>query len=129
MQLTAEQVQPVTNRLRRAHGQLGGIIKMLEDGRECEDVVTQLAAASKAIDRAGFRLIALGLQQCLLDESDAPEVAKMERLFLSLAETATEGTDSAVPRIVVDPTAAIVVERRTQRRVVERGTRRVERTR
>ena len=85
MQLTADQVKPVMNRLRRARGQLDGILRMLEEGRECEDVVMQLAAVSKAVDRAGFGLVAAGLQQCLVEGGDAPELAKLERLFLSLA--------------------------------------------
>ncbi len=85
MQLDPTDVQPVVNRLKRAHGQLAGIIRMLEEGRECEDVVNQLAAVGKAVDRAGFGLIAIGLRQCLLDEGDAPEIARMEKLFLTLA--------------------------------------------
>jgi len=36
----------VLNRLRRAHGQLAGVIGMIENGRNCKDVVTQLAAVS-----------------------------------------------------------------------------------
>ena len=51
----------IIKRLKRAQGQMGGIIHMLEDERACRDVVTQLAAVSKAIDRAGFALIASGL--------------------------------------------------------------------
>ena len=47
---------PVVNRLRRAQGQLGGVLAMIDDGRECEDVVTQLAAVSKAIDRAAYSM-------------------------------------------------------------------------
>jgi DNA-binding FrmR family transcriptional regulator len=60
---------------------------MLEGGRECEDVVTQLAAVSRAIDRAGFAIVATGLQQCLAagDALDSVDVKKMEKLFLSLA--------------------------------------------
>jgi DNA-binding FrmR family transcriptional regulator len=87
MQLPGETTAPAVNRLKRAHGQLAGVIRMLEDGRECEDVVTQLAAVSKALDRAGFSLIAAGLKQCLESESDAAllDSEKMERLFLSLA--------------------------------------------
>jgi DNA-binding FrmR family transcriptional regulator len=77
----------VIKRLRRAQGQIGGVIKMIEDGRDCADVVTQLAAASRALDRAGFKIIASGLQQCGLDgngNGDADR-AQLERLFLSLA--------------------------------------------
>jgi DNA-binding FrmR family transcriptional regulator len=60
---------------------------MLEEGRECEDVVTQLAAVSRALDRAGFAIVASGLQECLTrgDGVDGVDVKKMEKLFLSLA--------------------------------------------
>jgi DNA-binding FrmR family transcriptional regulator len=60
---------------------------MIEEGRECEDVVTQLAAVSRALDRAGFAVVATGLQQCLAngDDVDSLDVKKMEKLFLSLA--------------------------------------------
>jgi DNA-binding FrmR family transcriptional regulator len=64
----SEELADVIRRLRRARGQTGGVIKMIEDGRDCSDVVTQLAAAARALDRAGFRIIASGLCQCLLDE-------------------------------------------------------------
>ena len=74
-------------RLRRAEGQLAGVIRMLEAGRDCEDVVTQLAAVSRALDRAGFAIVATGLQQCLTngDGLDSVDAKKMEKLFLSLA--------------------------------------------
>ena len=78
----------VFNRLRRAHGQLAGVIGMIENGRDCKDVVTQLAAVSKALDRAGFAIVASGLQQCLVEndgDADSLDVKKMEKLFLSLA--------------------------------------------
>ena len=78
---------PVVNRIKRAQGQLAGVLRLLEAGRDCEDVVTQLAAVSKALDRAGFAIIATGLQQCLTDGDgvDGLDVKKMEKLFLSLA--------------------------------------------
>ena len=84
MHLPDESARPALNRLKRAQGQLAGVIRMLEDGRDCEDVVTQLAAVSKAIDRAGFSIVASGLKECLVhgEELDAQ---KMEKLFLSLA--------------------------------------------
>lgn len=77
----------VINRLRRAEGQLAGVIRMLEEGRECQDIVTQLAAVAKAIDRAGFSLIAGNLQECLADAGDDREerLAQLEKAFLSLA--------------------------------------------
>jgi DNA-binding FrmR family transcriptional regulator len=87
MELPPEEMVAVINRLKRAQGQLSGIIKMLDEGRECEDVVTQLAAVSKALDRAGFAIIASGLRQCVMHEGEAGalDTAKMEKLFLSLA--------------------------------------------
>ena len=87
MQLGDEAVKATINRLRRAEGQIAGVIRMLEQGRECKDVVTQLAAVSRALDKAGFTLVASGLKQCLLEGGDDAEldVAQMEKLFLSLA--------------------------------------------
>ena len=88
MELPADEMAPVINRIKRARGQLDGIVRMLEDGRSCEDVVTQLAAVSKALDRAGFAVIASGLRQCVTGEGEggaALDLKRMERLFLSLA--------------------------------------------
>lgn len=86
MQLEAEAMKPVVNRIKRAQGQLAGVVRMLEEGRDCEDVVTQLAAVSKALDRAGFAIVATGLQQCIAEGgADSLDVKKMEKLFLSLA--------------------------------------------
>jgi DNA-binding FrmR family transcriptional regulator len=83
-----EQVaREITNRLRRARGQIDGIIGMIEAGRPCRDVVTQLAAASRALDRAGFKIVATGLRQCLSAEGGEQEMTtdELEKLFLSLA--------------------------------------------
>ena len=88
MQVEEDAVRDVIKRLRRAEGQIRGVIAMLEEGRDCADVVTQLAAVSKAVDRAGFKIVASGLQQCILDgtANDKPvDTAQLERLFLSLA--------------------------------------------
>ena len=85
--LDMEDMGPVINRLRRAQGQISGVIRLIEEGRDCKDVVTQLAAASKALDRAGFAIVSSGLQECLsapgcVNEDDR---AAMEKLFLALA--------------------------------------------
>ena len=89
MQLPEETVDDLVKRLRRIEGQVRGIQQMLLDGRECRDIVTQLSAASKALDQAGFKLVASGLTYCL----DQPEQAASEgyaledvqRLFMKLA--------------------------------------------
>ena len=87
MELDPTEMTPVINRIKRARGQLDGVLRMLEEGRDCEDVVTQLAAVSRALDRAGFAIVATGLQQCLTngDGLDSVDAKKMEKLFLSLA--------------------------------------------
>ena len=92
MQLPSEEMLPVVNRLKRAQGQLAGVLRMLEEGRDCEDVVTQLAAVSRALDRAGFAIVASGMRQCMAEDpgspdgsADRPDVAKLEKLFLTLA--------------------------------------------
>ena len=86
----SEELADVVRRLRRAQGQIGGVIRMIEEGQECSDVLTQLAAAARALDRAGFKIIASGLCQCVLDEQAgrgeaAAERARLEKLFLALA--------------------------------------------
>lgn len=58
---------------------------MLEQGRDCKKVVTQIAAVSRALDRAAFSVVASGLKQCLADPDSEFDVAEMETLFLSLA--------------------------------------------
>ena len=89
MEIEANASRDVIARLRRVEGQVGGIIRMLEDGRDCTDVVTQLAAASRALDRAGFRLLATGMRQCMTETADGGEapmsLEALEKLFLSLA--------------------------------------------
>jgi DNA-binding FrmR family transcriptional regulator len=86
VQLDPESVRPMSNRLKRAQGQLAAVIRMLDEGQDCEAVVTQLAAVSKALDRAGFAIIATGLKQCIAaDGAGSLDTHKMEKLFLSLA--------------------------------------------
>ncbi|MER5307100.1 metal-sensitive transcriptional regulator [Streptomyces sp. NPDC002773] len=93
LDLAGAELKAVLNRLRRAQGQIAGVIRMIEEGRDCEEVVTQLAAASRALDRAGFAIIATGLQQCLTEVEDGRANgedrdamrARLEKLFLSLA--------------------------------------------
>ena len=90
MELNKDAVPDVVVRLRRVQGQVGGIIQMIESGRGCEDVVIQLAAASRALHRAGFTVIAAGMRQCLTDQDpgqppDRTDQETLERLFLTLA--------------------------------------------
>ncbi|WP_010535260.1 metal-sensitive transcriptional regulator [Brachybacterium squillarum] len=85
MELDPADMKPVINRLRRAQGQLAAVTRMLEEGEDCKLVVQQLSAASKALDRAGFAIIASGMEQCFAEGGEPSERETMEKLFLSLA--------------------------------------------
>jgi len=82
-------VDDVRKRLRRIAGQVQGIERMLSDGRECRDIVTQLTAVSKAIDRAGFKLVAGGLTYCITHPAEAEAsgypLPEVEKMFMNLA--------------------------------------------
>ena len=86
MELDPTELGAAINRMKRAQGQLAGVVRMIEAGRTCEEVVTQLAAVSRALDRAGFAIVANGMEQVLSQpDVDGVDVKKMEKLFLSLA--------------------------------------------
>lgn len=85
MDIDPTDMKAVINRLKRAQGQLAGVTRMIEEGRDCKSVVTQLSAVSSAIDKAGFAIIATALQQCLAQEDPSIDQAELEKLFLTLA--------------------------------------------
>ena len=80
----------ILNRLRRAQGQLGAVISMVEQGKDCRSVVTQLSAVCSALDKAGFSIIANAMKECVSDDGSATNegdlsVEDLEKLFLSLS--------------------------------------------
>jgi DNA-binding FrmR family transcriptional regulator len=85
--IAPDDLRPILNRLRRAEGQLAGVIRMLEEDRECGEVLPQLSAVSKALSKAGFAIVASSLRECVAhpDADGATDVASLEKLFLSLA--------------------------------------------
>ena len=86
MESRADETHETLVRLRRARGQLDGVIGMIEAGRPCNDVVQQLAAVSKALHRTGYKIISTEMQQCVRDGDESPVTpAQLERMFLSLA--------------------------------------------
>lgn len=89
MELPEETIADLQRRLRRIEGQVRGIQTMLTDGRECADVVTQIAAASKAMEQVGFKLVASGLTYCLTHPDEAAEsgydVERVEKMFMKIA--------------------------------------------
>ncbi|MGA8986861.1 metal-sensitive transcriptional regulator [Aeromicrobium sp.] len=87
MELEPTEIKAIITRMKRANGHLGSVIRMMEEGADCESVLTQLAAVNKALSRAGYAIVATGLQHCLENGSgsDSVDVKKMEKLFLALA--------------------------------------------
>ena len=76
-------------RLRRAAGQVNAVERMLDEGRDCRDIITQLSAALRALEQAGFRLVVSGLTCCIENPEEAEAsgypLAELEKLFLKLA--------------------------------------------
>ena len=88
MDLEPSEIKAIITRMKRANGHLASVIRMMEEGSDCESVLTQLAAVNKALARAGYAIVATGLHQCLADDQEAldgAQVKKMEKLFLALA--------------------------------------------
>lgn len=81
-----EALAEFTKRLRRAEGQIGGVLRMVDEGRSCEDIVHQLAAVSKAVNKAAFGFITAGLSECILEEGRNTEEVKdqLQKLFLTM---------------------------------------------
>lgn len=81
-----EQVEEIVKRIKRAHGQLGAVARMLEEGRTCDEIVTQMAAVTKAVNTAAFSLISANLKQCV--EEDRPDAdaisTNLQKLFNTL---------------------------------------------
>ena len=76
----------VVNRVKRAQGQLAGVLRMIEEGREVQEVVNQLKAVTRALDRAGFAIIAMELRAAIAEGNVADdELERLEALYLSLA--------------------------------------------
>ena len=89
MELPDDVIEDVRKRLHRVGGQLAGIERMLDDRRECKDVVTQISAATKALEQAGFKLVAAGLTYCLANPEEAEAsgypLEAVEKMFMKLA--------------------------------------------
>jgi len=89
VELPEKTVADLTKRLRRAEGQVRGVQQMLAEGRDCRDVLTQLSAATKALEQAGFLLVAAGLTWCVSEPeraaADGYALAEVQKMFMKLA--------------------------------------------
>ena len=89
MEIPAEVIEDVRRRLHRVGGQVQAIERMLDEGRECRDVVNQISAASKALEQVGFKVVASGLTYCVAHPDDAAAdgypIEEVQRMFMKLA--------------------------------------------
>ena len=89
VELTDQQREMIVKRLRRVEGQVRGIQSMIEEERECGDVVTQFSAALKALEQSAFKYFSATLAQCALEPDRASQegytAQKLEKMFLQLA--------------------------------------------
>ncbi|WP_047154170.1 metal-sensitive transcriptional regulator [Aneurinibacillus tyrosinisolvens] len=65
--------EQMKNRLKRIEGQVRGILSMMEQGKDCRDLVTQLSAARSAIDRTIGVIVSSNLEQCIREQIEKGE--------------------------------------------------------
>lgn len=82
-----EERRELINRFRRVQGQIGGLVTMIEEERDCTDIVTQIAATKKALERAGILLLTSALMECVADNKKSSELRRIElqKAFMSLS--------------------------------------------
>ncbi len=88
MRLQENDAHDILTRLRRVEGQIRGIQGMLEDGRDCSDVITQFSASMSALEQAGYKFFAATMAMCALDPEQAAhegyDQERLEKLFMQL---------------------------------------------
>ena len=85
MIIDSQELKAARDRLVRVQGQIGGIVRMIDEGRDCTELLTQLAAANTALSRAGFEIVATGMAHCANEPRDGANRAALEKAFMSLA--------------------------------------------
>jgi len=89
VELPEDVMKDVRTRVRRVIGQVQGIERMIDEGRECRDLVTQISAANRALEQVGFRLISAGLTYCIANpeqaEADGYPLEEVQKMFMRLA--------------------------------------------
>ena len=63
----------VVNRLKRIEGQINGVLNMIEQNKDCKDVITQLSASRSAIDRTIGLIVSMNLEQCVRENIENEE--------------------------------------------------------
>lgn len=85
MQIEPQELKQARDRLMRVQGQIQGIVKMIDEGRECSELLNQLAAANTALQRAGFIVISTAMEKCSAEPAGSENKKALEKAFLALA--------------------------------------------
>lgn len=85
MIIEPDELKTARDRLARVQGQIGGIVRMIDEGRDCTDILQQLSAASTALTRAGFSIVSTGMAHCVNEPDDSDSRMALEKAFMSLA--------------------------------------------
>ena len=85
MIIQPDELKTARDRLARVQGQIGGIVRMIDEGRDCTDILQQLSAASTALTRAGFSIVSTGMAHCANEPSNSESRVALEKAFMSLA--------------------------------------------
>lgn len=84
-ELGEEPVRRARARLRRVEGQVQAVQRMLDDDEDCEQLLRQIAAASRALRRVGVQIAVEGLERCVAQGDDGTERERFQRAFLELS--------------------------------------------
>lgn len=85
MIIEPNELKTARDRLARVQGQIGGIVRMIDEGRDCTDILQQLSAASTALTRAGFSIVSTGMAHCANEPHNSDSRVALEKAFMSLA--------------------------------------------
>ena len=85
MIIEPDELKTARDRLARVQGQIGGIVRMIDEGRDCTDILQQLSAASTALTRAGFSIVSTGMAHCAGEPNNSDSRVALEKAFMSLA--------------------------------------------
>lgn len=65
---TEDERRRIVNRLKRLEGQIRGLQTMIESGKDCESVLTQIMAAKSALNQVGLHIIGYSMKTCLIED-------------------------------------------------------------
>jgi DNA-binding FrmR family transcriptional regulator len=85
VKIEPDELKTARDRLARVQGQIGGIVRMIDEGRDCTDILQQLSAASTALTRAGFSIVSTGMAHCASEPENSDSRVALEKAFMSLA--------------------------------------------